>query len=261
MLRFSIITVNLNNSSGLIRTFQSVFGQTYSPIEYIVIDGGSTDGSLEIIKRFENKISYWISETDKGIYHAMNKGIKVATGDIICFLNSGDEYYSNYTLWTVQEYYKYQKPDILFSDFIYNQEANSSELISSDSITNFYELKNKRFGHPSTFYNKQVFEKVGTFDENLSIVSDFEWNIKALKKYSLTFTYLKIPTSIFFGGGTSTSGNDEKMESEIRITVNRYFTPFELKFYNSKIFQTLYKYSRIRIIMEKRRNFGLQKLL
>ncbi len=89
-MKLSIITINKNNAYGLRKTIQSVINQTYSNIEYIIIDGASTDGSIDVIKKFEDKIDWWASEPDTGIYNAMNKGIKIATGDYCQFLNSGD---------------------------------------------------------------------------------------------------------------------------------------------------------------------------
>ena len=91
----SVITINFNERVGLERTFESVFNQTFQDFEYIVIDGGSNDGSKELIEENTEKISYWISEPDKGIYNAMNKGISVAKGDYLLFLNSGDILYKN----------------------------------------------------------------------------------------------------------------------------------------------------------------------
>ncbi|MDR2910496.1 MAG: glycosyltransferase [Bacteroidales bacterium] len=89
-MKLSIITINLNNVAGLQKTIESVVKQTFTDYEYIVIDGGSTDGSADIIKQHANKITYWVSEPDKGIYNAMNKGIRVAKGEYCLFLNSGD---------------------------------------------------------------------------------------------------------------------------------------------------------------------------
>jgi len=90
MTTLSIISINLNNVAGLQKTIESVWPQTFTDYEYIIIDGGSTDGSIDIIKKYSDKITYWISEKDNGIYHAMNKGIEVAKGDYCLFLNSGD---------------------------------------------------------------------------------------------------------------------------------------------------------------------------
>ena len=88
--KISVITINYNNKSGLEKTIQSVISQTYFELEYIIIDGGSSDGSIDVIKKYENKIDYWISEQDKGIYNAMNKGIAQAHGEYCNFMNSGD---------------------------------------------------------------------------------------------------------------------------------------------------------------------------
>ena len=101
-MKVSIITINYNDCIGLENTIQSVVSQTCNDYEYIVIDGGSTDGSVDVIKKYASKISYWISERDKGIYHAMNKGIDKATGDYCLFLNSGDTLFNNEVLNTIR---------------------------------------------------------------------------------------------------------------------------------------------------------------
>ena len=97
-MKYSIITVNYNNKNGLEMTIKSVLGQTCKDFEYIIIDGGSTDGSVEVIKKYASRIDYWVSEPDKGVYNAMNKGIRKATGDYLNFMNSGDAYHSTSAL-------------------------------------------------------------------------------------------------------------------------------------------------------------------
>ena len=114
-MKFSIITVNYNNKEGLRKTIESVIHQTFNDYEYIIIDGGSTDGSVDIIKEYNDKISYWISEKDKGIYNAMNKGIRVSTGDYLLFLNSGDHLSENNVLEKVFPY-------LDGTDFVYGNE-------------------------------------------------------------------------------------------------------------------------------------------
>lgn len=94
-MKISVITINYNNHDGLKKTIQSVVSQSYNDIEYIIIDGGSTDGSVDLIKEYNDKIDYWISETDNGCYHAMNKGVKVASGEYVIFMNSGDYFYAD----------------------------------------------------------------------------------------------------------------------------------------------------------------------
>ncbi len=102
--KLSIITVNYNNLEGLKKTVKSVVDQTWSEFEYLIIDGGSTDGCLEYIKIKENEIDFWISEPDKGVYHAMNKGIQKATGEYVIFLNSGDHFYKKNVLQKYNHY-------------------------------------------------------------------------------------------------------------------------------------------------------------
>ena len=94
-MKLSVITINFNNRDGLRKTIESVVKQTYKDFEYIIIDGGSTDGSVDVIKEYADKIDYWVSEPDKGIYNAMNKGIDVAKGEYCIFMNSGDVFFSN----------------------------------------------------------------------------------------------------------------------------------------------------------------------
>ena len=103
-MRFSIITINFNNKDGLRRTINSVLCQTCTDYEFIIIDGGSTDGSVEVIKENERKITYWVSEKDKGVYHAMNKGVAQAHGDYCVFMNSGDCFHSPDALSSVLTY-------------------------------------------------------------------------------------------------------------------------------------------------------------
>src|ERR1041384_6364869 len=121
-MKLSIITVNYNNRTGLERTIKSVADQTQTDIEYLVIDGGSTDGSIELIKSFGPKITEWISENDTGIYEAMNKGIMRSSGEYLLFLNSGDYLYSNETIEQVQN--NLGSEDILYGNIIFEKNGN-----------------------------------------------------------------------------------------------------------------------------------------
>ena len=103
-MKYSVITINYNNREGLKHTIDSVVCQTYTDFEFIIIDGGSTDGSVEIIREYEEHITYWVSEKDHGIYHAMNKGVAQAHGDYCIFMNSGDCFHSSYVLDSIKEY-------------------------------------------------------------------------------------------------------------------------------------------------------------
>ena len=121
--KISIVTINYNNPSGLKKTIESVVNQTWKNFEYIIIDGGSTNGDVDIIKSFDNQIDYWVSEPDKGIYNAMNKGIKKATGDFIIFINSGDNFTNSSVLEEVQSKLT-SDFDIYYGDY-YRIKSNS----------------------------------------------------------------------------------------------------------------------------------------
>ena len=119
-MKYSIITVNYNNKDGLKKTIESVIHQSYRDFEYIIIDGGSTDGSAELLKEYSDKITYWVSEPDKGIYNGMNKGIAKATGDYLNFMNSGDCFYADDVLQHVADY-NYNADFIVGRDYHYSE--------------------------------------------------------------------------------------------------------------------------------------------
>lgn len=170
--KVSIITINYNNAEGLKKTIDSVINQTYAGIEYIIVDGGSTDGSVELITRNQDKITTWISEKDRGIYHAMNKGIVMARGEYIQFLNSGD--------WLVDATVVSKIIDSLPDCDIYvgnvisirpdgrvRYDQNRKEV----SMLTFYR---STLQHTSAFIKKTVFSEYGMYDESLKIVSDWK---------------------------------------------------------------------------------------
>ena len=126
-MKFSIITINYNNVEGLRNTIKSVVNQTYTDYEFIIIDGGSTDGSVEVIKEYANIITYWVSEPDKGIYNAMNKGIEVANGEYLNFMNSGDCFYNNDVLQKVADYHL-EKDMIVGHDYHYNEDLKLGQI-------------------------------------------------------------------------------------------------------------------------------------
>lgn len=176
-MRISVITVSLNSVKTIERTIQSVIRQSYDGLEYIIIDGGSTDGTTEIIKRYEDYIAYWISEKDDGIYDAMNKGIARSTGEIIAFLNS-DDWYEENTLVKVNHYYEKHNPMILTGRLHILKKGKwikYSHILGSDE-------ENIRmamiYQHPATFARREVFERFGGFHTGYKIAADFEWMLR-----------------------------------------------------------------------------------
>lgn len=183
MPKLSIITINFNNSTGLKKTIESVVHQSFTDYEYIIIDGGSNDGSVDWIKRCSDKLNYWVSEPDKGIYNAMNKGIRKATGEYCLFLNSGDQL---------------TEPNILnqvfalpFSeDFVYGNTLYDNMCQSYPGKISLTYLISKSLPHQSTLIKKSLFESIGLYNEENRIISDWEFVLKAIHLHSCSYKYL-----------------------------------------------------------------------
>jgi glycosyltransferase involved in cell wall biosynthesis len=200
--KFSIITINLNNEVGLKKTIESVIKQNYRNFEFLVIDGGSIDGSVDEIKRIESSLSYWVSEPDKGIYDAMNKGIKFATGTYCLFLNSGDCLYSKNILSDFINSSVNQDIVIGNSIVITNFEE---ELHSSPIELNFRYLSLFNIPHQATFIKRALFTSVGLYNCNNYVVSDWEFILKAICLHNSSYRHLDIVISICEPPGISRS--------------------------------------------------------
>lgn len=223
-MKLSIITINYNNLEGLQRTLDSVFGQSTDDFEYVVIDGGSTDGSSELIEKNSARISYWVSEKDNGIYNAMNKGIAAAKGEYLLFLNSGDELFDSAVIDQVIS--KLHTHDIIACDlqYIYEThtvyEANPNEV----SFNTFYR---GTIYHPSTFIKKIAFQQVGLYDEKLKIVSDWKWFMFAICKHQKTYFHCSLLVSKFyFDGISSAPENLIKVRKEREKVLREEFSAF-----------------------------------
>jgi len=179
MKKVSIITINYNNAPGLKKTIDSVINQDYDDYEYIVIDGNSSDHSKDIIQSFSDKIHYWVSEPDNGIYHAMNKGIRIAQGEYIHFLNSGDYYASNDVLSFVFSK-EYKVPFIRGIQICdYGDRRVRWTNLGNHEVT-LYDMYVNTLLHQATFIRRDMFGKYGFYDENLKIVSDWKFFFKAI---------------------------------------------------------------------------------
>jgi glycosyltransferase involved in cell wall biosynthesis len=187
----SIITVVYNGVATLEQTILSVINQTYKNIEYIIIDGGSTDGTIEIIKKYEKHLAYWISEPDKGIYDAMNKGIAKATGKLIGLINSDDWYELNAVEHVVNEFLIANITNVIIHANIYK--------VRNDSKTIFRPKKHYRLmygmciGHPSCFITKHVYDSIGLYDSHYKIAADFDLLLRA---YLKKIKYIHIDNSL-----------------------------------------------------------------
>ena len=198
-MKVSIITINFNNSSGLKRTIKSVQEQTCQDIEHIVIDGASTDNSVEVIKDLEDKIAYWVSEPDKGIYNAMNKGIAKASGEYCLFLNSGDELFKPESLEKVIK----QEPvaDIVSCDVIIDGDEVKGYKSSPDEITPAF-MSRSAVSHPSSLIKSSVMKQYG-YREDYKIISDWIFFYETLIRNNYTYQHISLPLSIFYTDGIS----------------------------------------------------------
>ena len=188
--KISIITVVYNNSGTIANAIESVLSQNYTNVEYIIIDGNSNDGTLEIINKYASNISKIVSEKDNGIYDAMNKGLKLATGDVIGILNSDDLYANNSILNEVMTQFNNDPDlDILYGDLVYVKNDNVDKVvrnwISNPYYKNFFENGNVP-PHPSLFVKKSVYEKAGLFDLNFKLAADYEFMLRIFKKHNFT---------------------------------------------------------------------------
>ncbi len=170
-MKYSIITINYNNKEGLEKTIQSVLAQTSHDYQFIIIDGGSTDGSVDIIKQNADHIDYWVSEPDRGRYPAMNKGIKQAIGDYLNFMNSGDTFHSPTVL---EDIAKMNFSEDIITGGFYDQEKDIKHIIKPQEVTLLTMLKNT-FNHQATFIKRHLFNK-RLYDENYVIQSDAKFN-------------------------------------------------------------------------------------
>jgi len=179
LILFSIITINFNNAKGLKKTFESVVCQSYSSLEFIVIDGGSKDGSKEYIESNDNYIDYWVSESDRGIYHAMNKGLNVATGDYCFFLNSGDFFYDKHVLESVA---KNINPNSGMVYGLISWEETNQLWNPKRDLKSFEMAFHTLIPHQATFFKTEMIKKLGGFKEEFRVVSDWALMLNILEK-------------------------------------------------------------------------------
>lgn len=219
--KISIITINFNNKEGLERTILSVISQNFKDFEYIVIDGGSTDGSKEIIEKHNNQISYWISEPDKGIYNAMNKGIAATKGEYLLFLNSGDHFCEENSLETGVSYLG--KEEIIYGNLKIVDAQHTFTKQYKKKLTLYY-FFHESLPHPATFIKKTTFNKIGFYDETLSIVSDWKWFLEAIISYNCTYKHIDETISTFYLDGLSSAQeNINKIQSETITTFKKLY--------------------------------------
>lgn len=176
-MKLSIITINYNNETGLEKTIKSIINQTFTDYEYIIIDGGSTDGSIGVIKKYAEHINHWISESDKGIYNAMNKGINQAKGEYLNFMNSGDCFHAPTVLEEI--IHNSQGEDIIIGKCCNAETKEINRSLKRGQAITMMTLMKEMINHQSTFYRRTIFER-HPYDENLQMISDWKVNIQSI---------------------------------------------------------------------------------
>lgn len=208
-MKISVITVCYNSEHTLERSLKSVASQDWPAIEHIVIDGGSTDNTNKILEHYSSCLAFLVSEPDNGIYDAMNKGLKNATGDIICFLNSDDQYSSNDVLTRVASQMENYKLDAIFGDVGFFHKTNSKHIVRHYRSNFFSPSKLSRGwmpAHPTLFLRKEVVQRVGQFKTTYSIAADFEYIVRVFYGQEVRYKYLPEILVHMQTGGISTSG-------------------------------------------------------
>lgn len=246
-MKISIITTCYNCKATIEKTINSVLSQDYLDIEYIIIDGGSKDGTLEIINKYKDKISRIVSEKDNGIYDGINKGMKISTGNIISLIHGNDIFKDNKIISKVVNFLKKNpSTEILLSDLAFKKN------LSCDNITRYYSAKNfkswmLRIGfsppHLSAFFKRSVINRVGYYNANFKIAGDFDYFVRCFLKFKLNFKYYEECLIFMSTGGKSGKNLNSYLVSSREINYslksNNFYSNIFLTFlrFPIKIFQ------------------------
>lgn len=214
-MQLSIITINLNNHKGLLKTLESVVHQTFTDYEYLVIDGASTDKSKALIKEYQSNIAYWISGPDTGIYNAMNKGISKASGEYCLFLNSGDWLYNNNVL---KDCFEIEfNEDFVYGHQVIEQDGKFVEDPCLDVLyLTFSTLKKSHIPHQCTFIKRSLFDRLGSYNEENKIISDWEFLMKGLFIYGCSIRRIPVKMTVYNTEGISSTIEYKKHQLEER---------------------------------------------
>ena len=244
-MKISLLTVSFNSAATIRQTIESIKSQDHQDIEYIIVDGNSTDATVEIIKSYESFITKWISEPDKGIYDAMNKAIRMTSGDVVGILNSDDFYTSNHILSQVAKAFLDPAIDVVFGDLVFVDPANLNKVIRKYSSEKWHPDKFARGfmpAHPTMFVRRRYYEQFGLFKTDYKIAADYELLIRFLYVHRLRYRYLPLTMVTMRRGGVSSRNmmsnvilNNEIIrgcrENGIRTSVWKVYPKYFTKFF------------------------------
>lgn len=248
----SIITVVFNGVATLEDTIQSVLTQTYPNVEYIIVDGGSSDGTLDIIHKYENHLHSWLSEKDSGIYDAMNKGLALASGDVVGFLNSDDFYTDSFVLEKIANVFQSPEVEGCYGDLTYVTKDNSrvvrywkSKPFVKGSFT-----KGWCPAHPTFYVRKSKIDTLGFFDLSYKLAADVEFMMRYLERGDLKVTYIPcVLVRMRIGGATNQSlRNIVKQNKEVIAALRKNDISFSIfVFFVSKVFSRFMQFTSARL--------------
>jgi glycosyltransferase len=230
-MTISLITTCYNRASTIESAIQSVLSQSYGDVEYIIIDGASSDGSLEIINRYAGRVAHIVSEPDSGMYEAINKGIRLATGDIIGLLHSDDVFYSPTVLSKIADTFGQTHADIVYGNGIFVDPDNPDKIVRN-WISGTYQPEKVKQGwlplHPTVYVRREIFSQCGLYDESYKIAADSDMLVRLLYDYRFNVIYLNEYTVRMFMGGLSTSLKSQlaKWKEDIRMYRSHGFNPY-----------------------------------
>ena len=249
MPALSIITINYNNRSGLEKTILSVVSQTFKDFEFIIIDGGSKDGSAELLNAHASTITYSVSEKDTGIYNAQNKGIKNAIGDYLLFLNSGDFLCDKHVLENV--FSRKLDQDIIYGNMLINWGNKAiTQGKMPDTITKEHLFKDTLW-HPVSFIKKILFDKYGMYNEKYKLVADYDFFFKVIIQHQVSTKHIDVFICEFNMDGQSSKAENKLIEKqERRLVQESYLTTAEIKQLESKLQNELGFFTRVKKLIK-----------
>ena len=208
-MKISIITVSYNSAETIYDTVKSVVNQSHNDTEYLIIDGDSKDNTLDVLRDFGNEIDTIISESDNGIYDAMNKGVAKANGDVIGILNSDDFFADNDVLSDVAELFENQNTDAIYADLVYVDRADTDK-IKRKWVSGNYQVGDFKKGwmppHPTFFVRKSVYDKLGLYNLDFKSAADYELMLRFIHKHKINIDYLpRVITKMRVGGQSNVS--------------------------------------------------------
>lgn len=252
MPKVSIITINFNNEKGLEKTVKSVLSQTVSDFEFIIIDGASNDNSVNIIKQYADKINYWVSEKDRGIYDAQNKGIVKAAGDYLLFLNSGDCFYDENVLKDFYDYLNKNHKKVIYGNSNFLNDNGSSYSVTPPAKLDLNFWYANTINHQAIFTHIDLFKKYGNFNTEYKLAADFDFLFKLFIKEPSEFLYFNQMICDYDNTGLTSKGEHHKIIfKERKKILQSYLSKQDFRILRESYFKTISVKKKYSIIISE----------